>query len=402
MDQIRLPPLERLRPGHWVAIDCAVTALLLLGYVAAFRALADLQAIPRWAGAVIIAVAVLPAAARRRWPGIALALVAAGGAAATALSVAPSPALAVAFVMYLIPLRFGRPAVLRLLAGALAAQATAVAAFAVIPHGGYGTGDAIGLLLQDGLLITAAWMTGFSVRQQRAYAAGRQEQAERQAREELARARQASSEERLRIARELHDVVAHAMSLIVVQAGVANYVTGEHPEEAARALVSIEQTSRGALREMRALLGVLRDGETGLGPSPGLADLGSLAGRTQQAGVRVDLDVSGERPHLPAGLELAAYRVIQEAVTNVVKHAATDSCLVTVACREDELTLEITDSGSGAGAGAGAGRADPVAGHGIAGMRERVGRYGGDFQAAPLPGRGFRVTARFPLADSGG
>jgi signal transduction histidine kinase len=107
----------------------------------------------------------------------------------------------------------------------------------------------------------------------------------------------------------------------------------------------------------------------------------------------VDLDVRGERPPLPAGLDLAAYRVIQEAMTNVIKHAATESCRVAVAYQEDALTLEITDSGSGAGGSNGS----PAAGHGIAGMRERVGMYGGEFRAAPCPGRGFRVTAWFPL-----
>ncbi|HEY6790458.1 MAG TPA: ATP-binding protein, partial [Trebonia sp.] len=166
-----------------------------------------------------------------------------------------------------------------------------------------------------------------------------------------------------------------------------------------------------ALHEMRALLGVLRDGETGgrngagagpgtrdaaLVPAPGLADLDSLAERTGEAGVRVDLSVCGERPPLPAGLDLAAYRVIQEAVTNVIKHGATDRCQVTVACRQDTLTLEVTDNGSGSTASE-----LPVAGNGIIGMRERAAMYGGEVQAAPLPGRGFRVTARFPLAGTG-
>ena len=151
-------------------------------------------------------------------------------------------------------------------------------------------------------------MIGYLVRLQRAYSAGLREQAGQRAREELAEARRASSEERLRIARELHDVVAHSMSVIAVQAGVANYVAGTRPEEAARALSSIEETSRGALREMRALLGVLRnEGTSGAGsgagliPAPGLADLKTLADRTAEAGVRVDLDIRGDRPRCPPG-----------------------------------------------------------------------------------------------------
>jgi signal transduction histidine kinase len=230
------------------------------------------------------------------------------------------------------------------------------------------------------------------------YAAGLHERAERRAHEQLAEARRAMSEERLRIARELHDVVAHTMSVIAVQAGVANHVAAEHPEQAHRALSAIEETSRGALREMRALLGVLRsDGQPsqpgpdggGPAPVPGLGDLGTLVERAAEAGVHVDLDVRGERPALSAGLELAGYRVVQEAVTNVIKHAGTGQCRVTVSYQPDGFVVEIEDDGRGFAGAAG--------GHGIAGMRERVGMYGGEFRAEPLPAHGFRVTARFPL-----
>jgi signal transduction histidine kinase len=435
MDPLRPPLLRQLRPGHWVAIDYAVTALLALAAIVAFRELADFRGVPRLAAAAIVTIAVLPAAVRRRWPRAALALVVAGSAVAMALSTSPAPALAAAFVMYLIPLRRPRPEALRLLAGTLVALAAGLTAFALVPHGVYGPGGlskAIAVLLESGLLVTAAWMIGYSVRQQRSYSAGLREQADQRAREALAEARRARSEERLQIARELHDVVAHSMGLITVQAGVANYVISERPEEAVRALSSIEEISRGALREMRALLGVLRaegngaegneaeaisgegnaaqgnsggpaapgprpDSGADLIPAPGLADLGRLAERTAEAGLRVDLDIAGERPALPAGLELAAYRVIQEAITNVIKHAAADCCQVRVACPDGALTLEVTDNG---GTGQRESRSEsPVPGHGIAGMQERVGMYGGEFRAGPLPGRGFRVTARFPLAE---
>lgn len=407
---------------HLIAIDCACTALLLLVYFE-LKAMPFLRGIPQWAAAAIIAVAVLPAALRRCWPRTVLALVVTAGALAAAFSSSPVPPLAAAFVMYVIPLRFPRRDALRLLAGTLLVTAGGLAAFAVIPHGPGGpeTGTpskAAGLLLEDGLLVMVAWLIGYSVRQQRGQAAGRREQAERRAREQLAEARRARSEERLQISRELHDVVAHTLSVIAVQAGVASYVIGERPEEAARALSSIEQTSRSALHEMRSLLGVLRDEETGarnddengarngagprtmdaaLVPAPGLADLDRLAERAGEAGVRVDVSVRGERPRLPAGLDLAAYRVIQEAVTNVIKHAATDQCQVTVACQEDALTLEVTDNGAGSAASGGE---LPAAGNGIIGMRERAAMYGGEVRAAPLPGRGFRVTARFPLAGT--
>jgi histidine kinase len=208
------------------------------------------------------------------WPGV----------TTTAVSRNPDlPPLAVAFVMYLIPLRFPRREALWLLAGALLVTAAPLAALASDPA--RPVGEVVDLLLGGGLLVTAAWAIGYSVRQQRAYTAGLAEQAERRAREQLAEARRAGSEERLQIARELHDVVAHTMSLIAVQAGVANYVISARPQEAARALSSIEQISRGALREMLGLLGVLRaegsdaaprrqDGA--LVPAPGLADLGGL------------------------------------------------------------------------------------------------------------------------------
>ena len=408
------PPLRwGLRPGHWVAVDCVVTALMLLVYVR-LKAAPFLRGIPSWAAIAIVLVAVVPAAFRRRWPRTVLALVVTAGAVAMAFSSSPVPPLAVAFVLYLIALRFPRPETLWLLAGTLLVTAAGLTVFAVTRHGGYGTGTigkAAGLLLESGLLVTVAWLIGYSVRQQRGQAADRREQAERRAREQLAEIRRARSEERLQISRELHDVVAHAMSLIAVQAGVASYVIGTRPEEAARALSSIEQTSRSALNEMRALLGVLRDGETGAGngarpgtrdvalvPAPGLADLDGLVQRAGQAGVRVNLSVRGELPGLPAGLDLAAYRVIQEAVTNVIKHAAADRCRVTIVCQDDTLTLEVTDSGSGRAADGGE---VPVVGNGIVGMGERAAMYGGELQAGPQPGHGFRVAARFPLAGTG-
>jgi signal transduction histidine kinase len=410
-------PLRRLRPVHWIAIDCAVTALLMLVYIE-LKAAPFLRGIPLWAASVIIVVAVVPAAMRRYWPRTVLVLVVAAGAVATAISSSPVPPLAAAFVMYLIPLRLPRREALWLLAGTLLAMTAGLAVFALAPRGAGGPetgtiGKAAGLLLEGGLLVTVAWLIGYSVRQQRGQAADRREQAERKAREQLAEARRARSEERLEISRELHDVVAHTLSVIAVQAGVASYVIGTRPDEAARALTSIEQTSRSALQEMRALLGVLRDGETGarngdmpdvaLTPAPGLADLDRLAERAAEAGVQLELSVPDARPRLPAGLDLAAYRVIQEAVTNVIKHAGTERCWVTVACQEDTLKLEVTDHGSGSTVRDASefGNTDfLVAGNGIIGMRERAAMYGGEVRAAPLPGRGFRVTARFPLADA--
>ena len=193
-------------------------------------------------------------------------------------------------------------------------------------------------------------------------------------------------------------MVAHSLSLIAVQAGVANYVASACPEEAARALSSIEATSRGALGEMRRLLGVLRDGDCGpeLGPAHRLADLGHLVTSTADAGVKVQLEVRGSQRDLPPGVDLAAYRIVQEALTNVVKHARTTACRVVVTYERDAVAVEITDEGHGAPAAA----ARP--GHGIAGMAERAGLYGGELHAGPLPGGGFRVAARLPLDSAPG
>ena len=281
----------------------------------------------------VVAVAVVPAAFRRCWPRTVLALVVVAAAVATALSSVPwlvaafvSPVLwlVAAFATYVIPLRFPRRDALRLLAGTLLVMATGLTAFAINPDGGYGPetgtiGKAVGLLLEGGLLVTVAWLIGYSVRQQRRQVADRREQAERRAREQQAEARRARSEERLRISRELHDVVAHTLSVIAVQAGVASYVIAERPEEAARALSSIEQTSRSALHEMRALLGVLRDAgdrsRNGAGPGTAGRRAGTSAGaggpgQPGRAGRRGRRPGGPERPRraapLPAGLDLAA------------------------------------------------------------------------------------------------
>jgi signal transduction histidine kinase len=247
--------------------------------------------------------------------------------------------------------------------------------------------------------VAAAWLLGHFAHNYRAYAARLEERTTEleQAREELAR--RAVTEERLRLARELHDVVAHAISVIAVQSGVGAHIANTQPEEAAKALVAIEATSRGALEELRRLLGVLRqehEPQGDLAPVPGLADLDSLLAEVSKAGLAVKLRVNGTRPPVPAGVDLSAYRIVQEALTNVVKHAGPAHAQVTIGYRDQDVTVEVTDDGQGAVTSGSDGQAG--SGHGLIGMRERVAAFGGELEVGPRPGGGFRVAARLPLA----
>jgi len=209
-------------------------------------------------------------------------------------------------------------------------------------------------------------------------------------------ARRRASEERLLIARELHDVLAHNISLINVQAGVALHLLAERPDQARPALTAIKDASKEALGELRSVLDVLRRSEDGAtaprAPTAGLRDLPGLVERTRTAGLDVALDVSGEARSVPAGVDLAAFRVAQEALTNVVRHAGTSSARVRLDYGDDQLTVQVDDDGAGAAV-----RPSEGGGRGIAGMRERVQALSGSFEAGPRPGRGFRVRARFPI-----
>jgi signal transduction histidine kinase len=205
-----------------------------------------------------------------------------------------------------------------------------------------------------------------------------------------AEAERAVSDERLRIARELHDVVAHAMSIVAVQAGVAAHIIDEQPDEAKRMLENVRRTSHEALDEMRRLLGVLRGGDAALAPAPGLHDVDDLVTSMRSSGVPVSLDVTGTRDDVPGGVDLTAYRIVQEALTNVLKHAGPNVRVdVAIAYEPGTVRVEVLDDGRGAAV-----HAD--GGHGLLGMRERVSVFGGDLVAGPKPGGGFRVSATLP------
>jgi len=342
-------------------------------------------------GYALVLLHTLPLVARRRFPGAVLALCVASGLAFAALFMPPfflGPALLVA--VYSVAAYGSRWVSL---AGLVVAE-LGLAAVWLTPA----MLDRSTFLLYMGI-IAVAWVLGHFVGDRQVYAAQLEERTAEleRAREELAR--RAVVEERLRLARELHDVVAHAMSVIAVQSGVGAHVAASRPEEVGKALSAIEATSRAALTELRRLLGVLRqdsDPQANLTPVPGLANLDSLLTEVGKAGLAVRVRVKGTPLQLPAGVDLSAYRIVQEALTNVVKHAGPAHAQVTIGYRDQDVTVEIVDDGRGAVPPASDGRAGT--GHGLTGMRERVAAFNGELQVGPRPGGGFRVAARLPLA----
>jgi signal transduction histidine kinase len=245
------------------------------------------------------------------------------------------------------------------------------------------------------LLFGVAWFFGDSVRYRRAYQAELEERARRLEADQEARAREAVEEERRRLTRELHDVVAHGVSVMVVQAGAARSALGEDRPEIAESLRSIETTGRSALGELRRVLTALRGPETPreLAPQPGLDQLDELVRGCRDAGMDVTLDL-GELPPMEPGPELSVYRVVQEALTNVMKHAGPASVHVSVRT-DDDLVVEITDDGRG-------GAADPArgGGFGLVGLGERLAVYDGSLDHGPRTGGGWFVRARFPVSRS--
>jgi signal transduction histidine kinase len=417
----------RIRRAHWVALDyvlAAVCALVIFTTLYRGAALARLPVtgwhVRDWLPPVLAVCLSIPVAIRRREPVLALALILAACACVLVLrgEITRGPFLPLAIVLYLVAATRSRRAAVTALAASLALLAVQGV---ILSLTGRGAGNAVGV----GLILIICWMIGYSVRQRRSYAARLRQQA----------TENAVTAERLRIARELHDVVAHSMTVVAVQAGFGEYVFDRQPTEARAALAAIQTMTREALADMQRMLGALRqaaggmagDGAPGpagsaatpriraptaaqLTPAPGLADLDRLVAGTAGAGVRVEVRRTGPARAIPAGIDLSAFRIVQEALTNVVKHSGADRCLVRIAYSAGDLCVEITDPGQQpvpvqatdgralamAGAPARAGLA-PGAGHGIAGMRERVSLCGGEFAAAPLTGQGFRVIARFPL-----
>jgi signal transduction histidine kinase len=238
--------------------------------------------------------------------------------------------------------------------------------------------------------VAAAWILGDNMRTRRAYYRELEEKAERLEREREESERRAAAEEQARIARELHDVIAHSVSVMVLQAAGGREVLDADPARAREALAAIESTGRDALAELRRLLGVAGDGSAALAPQPGLPHLEALVDQVRAAGLTVELALEGETRDVPAGVELSAYRVIQEALTNTLRHAFASRVWVFVRRRAGELEVEVLDDGVGPPTLAAAD------GRGLVGMRERVSLFGGELVTGARPEGGFRVRARFP------
>jgi signal transduction histidine kinase len=467
-------PFRRLR-RVWTVLDwtaAAVCAVIIFGvlihteharYGVGLRAAA-------WPLVVLLALGLaFPVTIRRKAPVRALAIVLAGCVVLLVLgaSLTTGPFLPLCLVLYVVAATCRRSIAVAGLAGAL----VLLIAQGTISHFiGVGPGDSVGAAL----FLIIVWTVGYAVQQRRTYLAHLRDRA----------TSDAVTRERLRIARELHDVVAHSMTVVTVQAGFGEYVFDSQPAEARAALGAIQAVSREALGEMQRLLCVLRQPEADpapadparptdpaatvagaaeaagvaengpgrgrrprpeapLAPAPGLASLDRLVQRTAGAGVTVTVERTGTVRPLPAGLDLSAFRIVQEALTNVVKHSGADRCQVRLDYGPADLLIEVTDHGAATPAAVGAGpngspagaaqvNGAPVkatlaaglpigpgsagagfvstgfvstglvstgqrAGHGIVGMRERVSLCGGEFSAAPRPGGGFVVRARLPL-----
>ncbi|WP_224756165.1 sensor histidine kinase [Streptomyces sp. col6] len=393
-----LPLLKRVPPGAWVA--AAWYAGMVLTLLMRVRLPGEQQA------------SVMPGVLFYRWDGLLTHLLSTGllmagclwltrrplGAmavllAASALATMPLGVTEIPLAQFLaVDLALYFTAAARPLRTGVLALVMSVVVLVVFVSGRALAGWPAGMSAEVAVALTSvvAWLVGRSVYESRRHDA-----------DLTARATdRALVAERLRIAREMHDIVAHSVGIIALQAGAAARVVHTQPDAAREAMSAVETAGRETLSGLRRMLGALR--ETGPGQEPSgrehaplrpadcLADVDRLARVTTAAGVRVDVEWRGERRVLPPELELSAFRVIQESVTNVVRHAETDACRVRVSYGPEELAVEITDRGRGAGRGT-------SSGFGLVGMRERVALLHGEFTAAPVPGGGFRVTARLPV-----
>jgi signal transduction histidine kinase len=380
----RRPVLAIIRKSYLMNVDIVVAVVLLaiVGYAAIDTSSGDRE--PEWVALMAATLIAGPISLRRFFPLSMLGVSLVATLAATTSGVIPlvamgAPATALAILLYMVASEVPRRRSLLAFAVCCTATTTLLLASRLVDPAQHWEDTLFGFSFM-GLVLAMGWTLGFATRERR-----------RHAEESVARrAEQAVAEERLRIARELHDIVAHSMSVIAVKAGIGNHVADARPAEAREALRVIEATSRGSLAEMRQLLGVLRSEVDGpaLAPAPSPAGIPVLVERARDAGVTAELsldDTSG----LPEGIGLSVYRITQEALTNVVRHAAPTRCVVTVAVDAEAVRVEVVNEGPLVDQGPG--------GHGLIGMRERVAVYGGTFTAGPREEGGWRVFAEMPL-----
>jgi signal transduction histidine kinase len=337
---------------------------------------------------VLVLFATLPIALRRRFP-VEVFAITLSAAVISDLIGGPFQFIGALVGLYTVAAYLGRPT-------SIYAAAAAGIATVVTSIGDSGTPMAqVSAILA---VFAGSWLLGDNIRTRRAYLRELEDRADRLEREREESIRRAAADEHARIARELHDIITHNVSVMTVQAAAAGDVFDTQPGRVREALDSIELTGREALTELRRLLGRVRpeDGGTELAPQPGLARLDALLEQVRAAGLHVDLTVEGEPRELPIGLDLSAYRIVQEALTNILKHAHASKATVHIRYEPDAIELEVVDDGRGPAPD------EAQRGEGIIGMRERAALVGGALRVGRAPGGGFVVDARIPLPEPPG
>jgi len=370
----------------------ALAAIEAMLEVAVRRGSPDAPRTTLWFDVPAIAIMVLPLFARRRFP---FAAPAAYWLLATGLSFVDGRLVTFVTSVYILGMAASfllgnlRDAVQERLGLAIVLGGAAIIVFNKPAH-------SAGELVFIPLVFGICWLAGFALRTRAEEAEAAEVRAAQAERERESSARVAVAEERARIARELHDVVAHAVSVMVLHVGAVRHKLPDTLADDADALQGVEETGRTALAEMRRLLGAMRRDEDSLelGPQPSLDSLDSLAAGVESAGLPVRLHIEGEQFRLPRAIDLSAYRIVQEGLTNALKHAHAGHADVTVRYRADELQIEVRDDGPGSASSDGHG-------HGLVGIRERVKIYGGEMSAGTAPEGGFVLSARLPLAGYG-
>lgn len=358
---------------HPYLADAGVTLILAAGY------LVRQAAFDRWwLGVPLVLVLAVPLVLRRRYPLAVLTLVASATLAYDAFYPALVP-LAAGIAVYTAAAHLRRTI-------SVPGSTVVAAAIAILLIARHGYPATITTLLGFGL----AWVIGDNMQTRRIYWNTLEERAVRLEREREVEAERAVAEEQARIARELHDVLAHNVSVIVMHAAAGNDAFDTRPQRAHEALQTIETIGRAALTDLRRLLGAIREGDASYEPQPGLEQIDELLAGIRSSGLDVELQIEGKPHPLPAALELSAYRIIQEALTNTLKHAHASHVEVTLRYRARALDLEVRDNGHGNSTA-------HSGGSGLIGMRERVAAFGGSLAAGPSSVGGFAVEARFPL-----